>query len=276
MRFPATIEVLAQLDDNPRYRGSVHDDAVAQSMGYRAALLPGAFIYTYAARLAVSAWGMDWAEAGGISGRFRRPVFNGDVLTVAAGAEDSGGRHALAVTNQLGEEVMTGSLLAPRREAPEAPLVFHPHAEPRQQMDAASMCPGQRFNTTSRVLTAEDLAASRQAMGETHSVFLDNDIAHPGCLVRLTMDDVLRSFSLPMPPIFTAVETRNYCAVRPGDRVSTSAVATEVFARAGKHYFVSEEYLVLDGTRIAALHLRTNLFQIDQTPAPTDTAASAN
>lgn len=267
MSFPAEITVEALLDDHPRYRGSIHDDAVAQRMGYRAALLPGAFVYTYAARLAVSAWGMDWATAGAISARFRRPVFNGDLLTVAAEAPDLQGVHPLTVTNQLGEEVVTGSLGAPSPEAPEAELIFHPHKEPREAMDADRMRPGQRFNTTERVLTAEDLAASRRAMGETHSVFLQNDVAHPGCIVRLTMDDVLRSFALPMPPIFTAVQTRNFCAVRPGDRVSTSAVATDVFERAGKHYFVSDEYLVVDGTRIAARHRRTNLFQIDQKPA---------
>ncbi|GHG20960.1 MaoC family dehydratase [Paracoccus aerius] len=261
---PATLEVVARLDDNPRYRGSVHDDTVAQRMGYRAALLPGAFVYTYAARLAVSAWGMDWVEAGGMAARFRRPVFDGDLLTITADAEDASGRCPLSVTNQLGEQVMTGSLDAPLREVPTVDLSFHPHQDPREPMDADRMQPGQRFNTTERVLTAADIAASRTAMCETHPVFLHNDVAHPGCLVRLTMDDVLRSFALPMPPIFTEVETRHFCAVRPGDSVSTSAMATRVFERGGKHYFISEEYLVLDGSRIAARHLRTNLFQIDQ------------
>lgn len=262
-QLPLTLQVEARLDDNPRYRGSVHDDAVAQQMGYRAALLPGAFVYTYAARLAVEAWGMDWVTAGAISARFRRPVFNGDQLTVAAGPDDGSGQHALSVTNQLGEEVMTGSLGAPRAERPDAQLIFQPHQEPRLPMDAARMRPGQRFNTVARVLTTEDLAASRHAMDETHPVFLQNDVAHPGCLVRLTMDNVLRSFALPMPPIFTAVETRHFCAVRPGDSVSTSAIATDVYECGGKHYFVSEEYLVLDGASIAARHRRTNLFQID-------------
>lgn len=272
MSFPAEIQVEALLDDHPRYRGSIHEDSVAQRMGYRAALLPGAFVYTYAARLAVSAWGIDWVERGAISARFRRPVFNGDLLTIAAQAADADGSHRLTVTNQLGEEVVTGTLGPPAHETPRAELIFQQHRDPREAIDAARMRPGTRFNTAERILTAEDLTASRSAMAEAHPVFLQNDVAHPGCLVRLTMDDVLRSFALPMPPIFTAVETRHFCAVRPGDRVSTSAVATEVFERGGKHYFVSEEYLVLDGDRIAARHRRTNLFQID--PAPTEAPAA--
>lgn len=267
--FPATLKIHACLDDNPRYNGSVHDDVVAQRMGYRAALLPGAFVYTYAARMAVSNWGLDWVEAGAIAARFRRPVFNGDVLMIEAGPEQAEGDYPLTVRNQLGEVVMTGSLGGPQIEKPAAHLIFYPHREPRETMDAIRMRPGQRFNTTERVLTSEDLTASRDAMAETHEVFLENNVAHPGCLVRLTMDDVLRSFKLPMPPIFTAVETRHFCAVRPGDRVSTSAVVTDVFERAGKHYFVSDEYLVLNGTRIAARHRRTNLFQIDRTPLET-------
>src|SRR5690606_38218693 len=52
----------ARLDQNPRYRGSSHDDAVARQLGYRAALIPGAFLYGHLTRLAVRRWGEDWLD----------------------------------------------------------------------------------------------------------------------------------------------------------------------------------------------------------------------
>jgi acyl dehydratase len=264
--FPAALQVTARLDDNPRYAGSVHDDGVAQKMGYRAALIPGAFVYTYAARLAVSAWGMDWVSGGAIDARFRRPVFNGDRLSMEAGAlaTSERGRFAeFSVINQLGETVVTGRIGLHREAVPRPMLEFRPQSDPRPVAGVGDIRPGTRFATTERELTLADLEASRAAMGEVHPVFLDNKAAHPGCLVRLTMDDVLRSYKLPIPPIFTAVETCNFAPVPPGSWISTSAVATEVFERNGKHYFTSEEYLVIDGLHIAARHRRTNLYSMD-------------
>ena len=60
-----TVEVL--LDDSPAYDGSAHDNATARRMGYKAALIPGAFVYGHATRLAVDAWGMDWISRGSMA-----------------------------------------------------------------------------------------------------------------------------------------------------------------------------------------------------------------
>ena len=83
--FPRALVVDIRLDDDPRYKGSIHDDDVARARGYRAALVPGAFIYGHVSRLAIEAWGEDWAKRGAIGTRFRRPVYNGDRLTLEAG-----------------------------------------------------------------------------------------------------------------------------------------------------------------------------------------------
>ncbi len=109
--FPRGLTVHVQLDDDPRYRGSIHDDDVARARGYKAALVPGAFVYGHISRVAIEAWGQVWSECGGMGARFRRPVYNGDVLTIRA-AELEGSpemrRAGISAVNEEGEEVASG------------------------------------------------------------------------------------------------------------------------------------------------------------------------
>ena len=53
--------------------------------------MPGAFVYGHISRVAIEAWGAAWAERGAMCARFRRPVYNGDGLTISCGAALRGG-----------------------------------------------------------------------------------------------------------------------------------------------------------------------------------------
>ena len=63
-RYRGLIQSLVARELKARYRGSVHDDEVARRMGYRAALVPGAFLFGHFSRVAIEAWGLDWAALG--------------------------------------------------------------------------------------------------------------------------------------------------------------------------------------------------------------------
>ena len=52
-RLAEPFEVTAFLDPKPRYEGTSHEDSTARAMGFRAALLPGVFVYGHAMRQAV-------------------------------------------------------------------------------------------------------------------------------------------------------------------------------------------------------------------------------
>ena len=86
----------------------IHDDVVARRHGYEGALVAGVTVYGYLARLAVAAWGMDWVARGTASVRFRRPVYDGDELTL-------GGRVVARSSNPLaGEAVAEIEARSPR------------------------------------------------------------------------------------------------------------------------------------------------------------------
>lgn len=273
MPFPAEATIEARLDDNPAYAGSAHDDDAARRMGYKAALIPGAFVYGHATRLAVDAWGMDWIGRGSIATRFRRPVYDGDRLTLRASTlvrSEDGVRAELMVTNGDGEAVVTGHIGLPDRP-PTPPAVADlpmlPRPDPPPAIAAGAMPVGARIGTLQAVLGEAEVRASLAAFAETHPIYAREGVVHSGCLVRLTMRDALRSFAFPMPVVFVAVEAQHFAAAGPGQRMGTSGTVTAVHARRGRHYFDSEEYLVADGRQVLARFRRVNLYAVDDAGA---------
>ncbi|MGY6706078.1 hypothetical protein [Roseinatronobacter sp.] len=254
------VTIKAILDDNPGYRGSVHEDSVAKAQGYKAALIPGAFVYDYVTRLGLNLWGADWMSRGAITVRFRRPVYDGDTLTITATPTDEGAVD-VAVANEEGEHVVVGTMAAAHgRPAPTlADMKFVSAPATKAALSVSDLVPGLRFSTNERVIDDDTLKVSRMAMGNALPVFVDNRIAHPGCMVRLTMFDVLSSYKFPLAPVFTSVDTQNFAVLKAGSMVSTSAQITKVFERNGKIFFESEEFLVADRSVVIARHLRTNL-----------------
>jgi acyl dehydratase len=61
-------------------RNPIHTDAGAQAAGFPRALVAGVTTYAYLTHPPMVAWGEAWIASGGGEVRFRRPVFDGDVV----------------------------------------------------------------------------------------------------------------------------------------------------------------------------------------------------
>ncbi len=61
-------------------RNPIHTDAGAQAAGFPRALVAGVTTYAYLVHPLVVAWGAEWIGRGGSEVRFRRPVFDHDLL----------------------------------------------------------------------------------------------------------------------------------------------------------------------------------------------------
>ncbi len=264
--FPRTLRIPIRLDDDPGYRGSVHDDAVARRMGFKAALVPGAFVYGHISRIAVDAWGVDWLRHGCMEARFRRPVYDGDVLTAEVTAlSDTGADQRAAVTlrNEEGEEVAAGWIAMPWEAPPPPPVADCPILllpDPPQAIEPGGMAIGTRLGSRNAVLTDEEFRRSLAAFDERHPLYLAGGLVHPGCLIRRTMFDANRSFRFPAPVVFVSGKAQHFALVSPGQRLATSGTITAVFERKGRHYFESEELLVVDGAQVAARFRRTSIY----------------
>ncbi|MDL2402990.1 hypothetical protein [Rhizobium mayense] len=255
--FPRSLTVHVQLDDDPRYKGSIHDDDVARARGYKAALVPGAFVYGHISRVAIEAWGQVWAERGGMGARFRRPVYNGDVLTITAAELTDGPemrRAMISAVNEEGEEVASGWVGLPDTQ-PVAPNIsgfaILPQPQTPSRVVAGELQPGMPVTTAARVLTEADFRKSLSAFGERHPLYSDPGFVHSGCLMRLAMGDTNNSFAFPAPVVLTSAEAQHFGLVRPGQRLATAGRITDASLRKGKYYFESEEFMMADNVLVA-------------------------
>jgi acyl dehydratase len=268
--FPRSLVVDIRLDVDPRYKGSIHDDAVARARGYKAALVPGAFVYGHMGRVAVEAWGLVWLERGGMGASFRRPVYNGDRLTISASALSGDAdmrRSAVIVTNGDGEEVASGWIGLPDLPPPLPDLlafVALPRLDTPPSVAIGRLKPGTPLTTAGRVLTEEDFRRSLSAFEERHPLHARDGVVHPGCLMRLAMGDTHNSFRPPSAVVLTGVEAQHFGTVRPGERLTTVGTIADIWVRNGKHYFQSEEFLRAEG-RLVARFLRTQIYGYENT-----------
>jgi hypothetical protein len=265
---PEQLEVIAVLDPNPRYAGTSHDEATARAMGFRSALIPGAFVYGHVTRMAVQGWGEDWLARGRASVRFRRPVHDGDPLLIERGPlrrEDDGFTADVSVSQTVtGEVVLDGSFgLADKAPPPPAELSLLPLPDPKIPVVAGKFQGGVRLGTDETILSEDMVGQSLGDFHETEPIYREQRLIHSGCLVRQTMSQALANFALPMPVIFAAVDVQNLSPAPIDSRYSTSGRVTRVWESRGKHYFESEEWLIADGSRPVARHLRRNLYAID-------------
>lgn len=264
--WPTRLEVTAILDPRPRYAGTSHDDITARAMGYRAALLPGVFVYSHATRLALLGWGEDWLARGRARARFRQPVYHGDPLVVERGAarrDDGGLTAAVTVTHaDSGEVVLDGTIgLSDCAPAAPADLPLIPTFEPRLELQPGTAKAELRLGSSETVLSREIVTESLADFHETESIFIDRAVIHSGCLIRKTMGDALGNLILPMPVIFAGIEVQHLAAVPVGSSCRTSARITRAWEVRGRHFFETEEWLIADG-RPVACHIRQNLYAI--------------
>ncbi|ODT66084.1 MAG: hypothetical protein ABS75_29365 [Pelagibacterium sp. SCN 63-23] len=263
--FPRDYDVHILLDDAPHYKGSIHDDAVARARGYKAALVPGAFIYGHISRGAIEAWGADWATRGAMSARFRKPVYNHDDIRVTLGPLERGETHLrsmASVHNGDGEEVATGWIaLAHEPVTPPSleRLKILPVPDDPPAVKAGELPVAAPLHSRERILTPEDFQTSLSAFAETHPIYSDPGFVHSGMLMRTAMGDVNSGWKFPAAIVLVETETQHFRPVYPGQMIRTAGQIAETYERKGKYYFVSDEVLLADGLP-AARFRRTQIY----------------
>ena len=82
---------LSQASEN-----KIHDDTVAQKLGFTGGLVPGVEVFAYMTHPVVAKWGRAWLERGQMQARFLKPLYDGRMAEVSADPGDA--RDTLALT----------------------------------------------------------------------------------------------------------------------------------------------------------------------------------
>jgi hypothetical protein len=89
---------------------SIHDDATAKKLGFKAATIEGPTHFSQFAPLGFALWGERWVSAGCISAHYRSPVFEGEEVTAfARRPENHGAQAEIWMLRANGDEILRGT-----------------------------------------------------------------------------------------------------------------------------------------------------------------------
>ncbi len=264
--LPAPITIIASLDDDPHFKGSIHDDASARVFGYRSALVPGPVVYGYLSQIPIEVWGLAWLERGAMSSHSHRPVYQGDEIEVSCVAmEDApaGPSMRLVARNASGMEVASGEATFPHEAAAPPDLTDFPVVpleDPPPFVPVEVFGPGRRFGSNPIVLTREVLDYHLKEFSERWPGYAAAGVAHTGYLMRRLVRDSVLSYRHETPGIYVTAHLQHFAHARVGDLLATSGVVRAIYERKGQHYYDSEHVVVANGTKAIAFARRSTIY----------------
>jgi hypothetical protein len=231
----------------PDSDNKIHDDSVAQQFGFSGALVPGVDVLAYATHPFADAWGADFLTQGRLEGRFRRPVYDGDVVTVSP-SDGEDGATAFTVAADDAEPRCVGRAWPLHGESIDlgrfalTPLpVTRPPAEP----GAIELGP---LGSVDEPVDFDRHTAYRAGLDEDLPIY--EKVVHPGALLRLVNEVLVRNVALG-PWIHTSSDIRFLGLATLPALLHADAIVTDVYERNGHHYVGYDALISCDGTPVA-------------------------
>lgn len=232
----------------------IHDDTVARRYGYAGGLVAGTTLHGYLTRPLVAAWGPAWLARGTARLTLRRPVYDGEEVSVAArvvgrsGNAVAGEIAAEATATRNGEVAATllaglgwgGPPLAPEASGyPAAPLPaarVPPLPEALAELGA--------LGSPALVLEAGEVVGYADEVDDELPVYRGGAaVAHPGLLLQQANRALSENVALG-PWVHVASDVVHCGLARVGDRLTTRGRPVRLFEKKG-HAFVELDLLVV-------------------------------
>jgi acyl dehydratase len=243
----------------------MHDDSVAKRFGFQGGLVPGVDVFAYMSHMPVAKWGRDFLARGWMTGRFLKPVYDGETAVVTA--EEAGGGLAIKVESR-GELCASGQASMPS-DAPAIALADFESAAPvatRAPVDANSYKVGKWLGIPPFTLGAEPSRDYLRDIRETDPLYAEAGIVHPGMLLR-TMNWALMENAILGPWIHVGSTIRYLAAASVDDALTVRAKVTANDERKGHKFVELDGLIVANGTTPVARCHHVAIYQPRETMA---------
>jgi len=241
----------------------IHDDTVAQKLGFSGGLVPGVEVYAYACHPAVARWGRAWLERGRMQCRFLKPVYDGRIAVVTA-HEATGGLEVEVESE--GVLCATGhASLGDGSARPPSIGDYEGRTPPadRPPADETSLAAGIWLGIRPFALTADFAAQYLRDVRETDPIYADERLAHPGALLRLC-NLALRENVVLAPWIHTGSKVANFSAARVGDEFTVRARVAANYEKKGHRLVDLDCLIIANGHTAVAQVLHTAVYRLRQ------------
>jgi acyl dehydratase len=228
----------------------IHDDTVAQRFGFKGALVPGVTVFAYMAHQPVAQWGRAWLERGAAECRFRKPVYDGDMVRVNAMLEGDG----LAIDVESGGEccAIGQAFMPPLRAAPgiDSLPAGSPPAE-RPQASEETLSAGRALGINPLVVDRTLHATFLDEIRETEPLYRSEGLVHPGHVLRLANFALVQNVVLG-PWIHVGSTIRFHSVARVGEELTLRACISSNTVNKGHAIVAFDAIVVADGARAVA------------------------
>lgn len=263
MSAPAMTYAVEAYNLSHASENKIHDDTVAQKLGFSGGLVPGVEVYAYACHLPVARWGRAWLARGRMDCRFLKPVYDGRSATVT-GRETSAGLD-IAVES---EGILCATAAATLPAAPSGtPNIggypLRPPPAERPPADETSLAVGTVLGIRPFVLTEGLAGQYLRDVRETDALYTREGLAHPGQLLRLA-NLILRENVVLQPWIHTGSTVANFAAAGVGDELSARGKVTANYERKGHRIVDIDILLIANGSTVLAQVLHTAVYRLRQ------------
>ncbi len=212
-------------------RNPIHTDDGAQAAGFPRALVAGVTTYAYLTHPPLVAWGLDWLRSGGGEVRFRRPVFDGDLVRCRLAAE-------------IGDETIEAVTDEP--EQPRAAFAVVRAAEPLAPLRAGEALPEKRIRLDGEWGSDYGLRA-----GDPLPLCPDAGVAHPAVWPALA-NNLVHTEVARGSWIHTRSIVRHHALAAAGAEAVVRGVVVRRFMAHGERA-VLDVHIEVDGIVVASL-----------------------
>ncbi len=224
--WAVTAQNLPEHDRNP-----IHTDVGAQAAGFPRALVAGVTTYAYLVHPPMAAWGETWIANGGAEVRFRRPVFDGDLVRCVP---------------EIDGDAVVVSALTDAPEQPRAVVRALPRADVRVAMRAGEVLPTKQLQ-----LRGEWGSDYGNRAGDELGLCRDLGIVHPAVWPALA-NHVVHTEVARGSWIHTRSIVRHHATAAAGATAVVRAVVVRRFVAHGERAVLDVE-IEVDGVVVATL-----------------------
>ena len=211
-------------------RNAIHTDAGARAAGFPRALVAGVSTYAYLTHPLLEAFGLEWVECGGGELRFRRPVFDGDVVHLQPVANNPLLIHAIT-------------------SEPEQPrAIFH---AVRKADSATPLRDGEAMPEMQFELRGEWGSDYGKRLGDDHELCVTNQVVHPAVWPALA-NQVFQHHVARGQWIHTRSIIRHHGLARSGSVATVRTVVVRRFQQGGERA-IADIHIEVDGQIVASL-----------------------
>lgn len=235
--------------------GSIHDDDVASTYGFKGGLVPGVNVLAHMCHLPLQIWGTEWLSEGSLDVRLQKPAYHEKPIDLVGNLDTSAEPEGIEIDAVSGGQICAtgiaqrcslGALSASwMREFEDTEM---PTPEDRPVLKGSELYVGMPLGSIRGIYLKGEGIAFMNKMGECHDPFTNGDIAHPGILLAHTIYSCVWSFKSPVG-IHAGCQMQFHNLLRDGMAFETRGRIAENYEY-GANRFIEYDHVIISGSEV--------------------------